>query len=212
MICCHGGPGEDGTLQAALDLAGIRYSGSDARPGPPSGWTSWPSRAWWPTPACPSLPRVLLSARGRAAWPFAGPLHREAPLRRFVHRDRDGRGLGHGRGPARGQPPSPRRGGGRALPARPLRPEHRRPALARTARALGHGEAAPVARPGPRSSTTATSTSPARGWPARPGSSRPGSLRARRTPCGGGRPGWPGWPSSGGWPGSTSSPTAEACS
>lgn len=25
--CCHGGPGEDGTLQAALDLAGIRYTG-----------------------------------------------------------------------------------------------------------------------------------------------------------------------------------------
>ena len=27
LVCCHGGPGEDGTLQAALDLAGIRYSG-----------------------------------------------------------------------------------------------------------------------------------------------------------------------------------------
>jgi D-alanine-D-alanine ligase len=25
--CCHGGPGEDGTLQAALDLAGMAYSG-----------------------------------------------------------------------------------------------------------------------------------------------------------------------------------------
>lgn len=25
--CCHGRPGEDGTLQAALDLAGIRYTG-----------------------------------------------------------------------------------------------------------------------------------------------------------------------------------------
>lgn len=25
--CCHGGPGEDGTLQAALDLAGMRYTG-----------------------------------------------------------------------------------------------------------------------------------------------------------------------------------------
>lgn len=25
--CCHGGPGEDGTLQATLDLAGIRYTG-----------------------------------------------------------------------------------------------------------------------------------------------------------------------------------------
>src|SRR5438105_15454591 len=25
--CCHGGPGEDGTLQGMLDLAGIAYSG-----------------------------------------------------------------------------------------------------------------------------------------------------------------------------------------
>ena len=30
LLCCHGGPGEDGTLQGALDLAGIRYSGPDA--------------------------------------------------------------------------------------------------------------------------------------------------------------------------------------
>jgi len=27
VICCHGGPGEDGTLQGALDLAGIAYTG-----------------------------------------------------------------------------------------------------------------------------------------------------------------------------------------
>src|SRR5690606_38710602 len=27
VIACHGGPGEDGTLQGALDLAGIRYTG-----------------------------------------------------------------------------------------------------------------------------------------------------------------------------------------
>jgi D-alanine-D-alanine ligase len=27
VICCHGGPGEDGTVQAALDLAGIAYAG-----------------------------------------------------------------------------------------------------------------------------------------------------------------------------------------
>lgn len=28
--CCHGGPGEDGTLQAALDLAGLPYTGPAA--------------------------------------------------------------------------------------------------------------------------------------------------------------------------------------
>ncbi|HTN79593.1 MAG TPA: hypothetical protein VMK16_07960 [Acidimicrobiales bacterium] len=30
LNCCHGGPGEDGTLQAALDLAGVRYTGPSA--------------------------------------------------------------------------------------------------------------------------------------------------------------------------------------
>lgn len=30
LICCHGAPGEDGTLQAVLDLAGIAYTGPDA--------------------------------------------------------------------------------------------------------------------------------------------------------------------------------------
>ena len=30
LICCHGAPGEDGTLQGALDLVGVRYSGPDA--------------------------------------------------------------------------------------------------------------------------------------------------------------------------------------
>ena len=30
LLCCHGAPGEDGTLQGALDLVGVRYSGPDA--------------------------------------------------------------------------------------------------------------------------------------------------------------------------------------
>ncbi|MFZ2059310.1 MAG: hypothetical protein WAV54_18080 [Acidimicrobiales bacterium] len=30
LICCHGGPGEDGTLQGALDLTGLPYSGPTA--------------------------------------------------------------------------------------------------------------------------------------------------------------------------------------
>jgi len=29
VVCCHGGPGEDGTLQGALDLAGLTYTGPD---------------------------------------------------------------------------------------------------------------------------------------------------------------------------------------
>ncbi len=30
VVCCHGGPGEDGSLQGALDLAGIPYTGPAA--------------------------------------------------------------------------------------------------------------------------------------------------------------------------------------
>jgi D-alanine-D-alanine ligase len=30
VVCCHGGPGEDGTLQGALDLAGVPYTGPAA--------------------------------------------------------------------------------------------------------------------------------------------------------------------------------------
>jgi D-alanine-D-alanine ligase len=30
VVCCHGAPGEDGTLQGALDLAGVAYTGPDA--------------------------------------------------------------------------------------------------------------------------------------------------------------------------------------
>jgi D-alanine-D-alanine ligase len=30
LICCHGGPGEDGSLQGALDLAGLAYTGPNA--------------------------------------------------------------------------------------------------------------------------------------------------------------------------------------
>jgi D-alanine-D-alanine ligase len=30
VVCCHGGPGEDGTLQGALDLAGVAYTGPSA--------------------------------------------------------------------------------------------------------------------------------------------------------------------------------------
>ena len=55
LVCCHGGPGEDGTLQAALDLAGIRYSGP-TWPVPPWAWTSWRSDRWWPPTGCPPFP------------------------------------------------------------------------------------------------------------------------------------------------------------
>ncbi len=56
LVCCHGGPGEDGTLQAALDLAGIRYPGPDrGRCGVGDGQVGlWRGRP--PPPACPPCP------------------------------------------------------------------------------------------------------------------------------------------------------------
>lgn len=47
LVCCHGGPGEDGRLQAAFDLAGIAYTG--------------------PNSACASLTMDKLSFSGVAA-------------------------------------------------------------------------------------------------------------------------------------------------
>ena len=40
VVCCHGGPGEDGTLQAALDLAGVRFSGPTVAAACVGAWTS----------------------------------------------------------------------------------------------------------------------------------------------------------------------------
>ena len=72
LVCCHGGPGEDGTLQAALDLAGIRYSGPHRGRARPWAWTSWPSGPWWPSAGLPTLPRALLTAQGSRP-PSRGP-------------------------------------------------------------------------------------------------------------------------------------------
>ena len=51
VVCCHGGPGEDGTLQGALDLAGVPYTGPAAS-GPRCAWTSWLSARSLRPPAC----------------------------------------------------------------------------------------------------------------------------------------------------------------
>ena len=39
VVCCHGGPGEDGSLQALFDLAGIRYTGPSQAGGRGDGQT-----------------------------------------------------------------------------------------------------------------------------------------------------------------------------
>lgn len=61
--CCHGGPGEDGTLQGLLDLAGIRYTG----PGQAAsalGMDKFAFAAAMAAAGLPTLPRHL--------WPGGG--------------------------------------------------------------------------------------------------------------------------------------------
>src|SRR5690606_16332354 len=69
VLATHGGPGEDGTLQGMLDLAGYRYSG----PGQAGSALGMDKLAFGATVAAlglPTVPRVLLSD---APPPFAGP-------------------------------------------------------------------------------------------------------------------------------------------
>lgn len=72
LIACHGGPGEDGTLQGALDLARIRYTG----PGQSAsalGMDKFSFGATMAAAGLPSLPRALLVPGAAATAGFAGP-------------------------------------------------------------------------------------------------------------------------------------------
>lgn len=68
--CCHGGPGEDGTLQGALDLAGIAYTGPTAA-GAALGMDKLAFGTMVTAAGLPSLPRALLTATD--APDFPGP-------------------------------------------------------------------------------------------------------------------------------------------
>jgi D-alanine-D-alanine ligase len=72
VVCCHGAPGEDGTLQAALDLAGIRYTGPDVA-GAALGMDKLALGAVARDAGLPVLPRE--AAVGQDGWSpsFAGP-------------------------------------------------------------------------------------------------------------------------------------------
>lgn len=59
LLCCHGGPGEDGTLQGALDLAGVRYAGPTVA-GAALGMDKLAFRAVMAEAGVPALPRSLL--------------------------------------------------------------------------------------------------------------------------------------------------------
>ncbi len=69
--CCHGGPGEDGSLQAALDLAGVRYTGPGAA-GAALGMDKLAFGGAIAAAGLPSLPRTVFTVDGPDP-DFAGP-------------------------------------------------------------------------------------------------------------------------------------------
>jgi len=72
VIACHGGPGEDGTLQGALDLARIRYTG----PGQSAsalGMDKFAFGAAMRAAGLPSLDRILVGRGSGASASFPGP-------------------------------------------------------------------------------------------------------------------------------------------
>jgi D-alanine-D-alanine ligase len=71
LVCCHGGPGEDGTLQGALDLAGIAYSGPSLA-GAALGMDKLSFGAVVQAAGLPALPRVALDATTETVG-FGGP-------------------------------------------------------------------------------------------------------------------------------------------
>ncbi|HEY1762152.1 MAG TPA: hypothetical protein VGG17_06125 [Acidimicrobiales bacterium] len=71
IVATHGGPGEDGTLQGALDLAGVSYSGPSLA-GAAIGMDKWGFASLVAQAGLPTLPRALL-ARDTDSLPFDGP-------------------------------------------------------------------------------------------------------------------------------------------
>ena len=72
FIACHGGPGEDGTLQGMFDLAGLRYTG----PGQASSALGMDKLAFGASMGAaglPTLPRVLVASGGESAPGFDAP-------------------------------------------------------------------------------------------------------------------------------------------
>lgn len=65
--CCHGGPGEDGTVQAALDLAGIAYTGPTVA-GAALGMDKLAFGNVVTGAGLPSLPRLALTPDTTVAW------------------------------------------------------------------------------------------------------------------------------------------------
>jgi D-alanine-D-alanine ligase len=71
VLATHGGPGEDGTLQGALDLAGVSYSGPTMA-GAALGMDKWAFGALMLSAGLPTLARAMLSG-DTTSLPFEGP-------------------------------------------------------------------------------------------------------------------------------------------
>ncbi|MGH8914617.1 MAG: D-alanine--D-alanine ligase family protein [Acidimicrobiia bacterium] len=72
LIACHGGPGEDGTLQGLLDLVGLRYSG----PGQAASALGMDKLAFGAAMAAaglPTLPRAVVATGNEPVPAFDGP-------------------------------------------------------------------------------------------------------------------------------------------
>jgi D-alanine-D-alanine ligase len=72
LIACHGGPGEDGTLQGLFDLVGLRYTG----PGQAASALGMDKLAFGAAMAAaglPTLPRTLVTTGDEKPPDFAGP-------------------------------------------------------------------------------------------------------------------------------------------
>lgn len=72
FIACHGGPGEDGTLQGLFDLAGVRYTG----PGQAASAMGMDKLAFgsaMSSAGLRTLPRVLVAVGDEEAPEFDGP-------------------------------------------------------------------------------------------------------------------------------------------
>jgi D-alanine-D-alanine ligase len=71
VVCCHGGPGEDGTLQAALDLARVPYTGPTVS-GAALGMDKLAFGGVISAAGLPTLPRLALTADSSPP-AFSGP-------------------------------------------------------------------------------------------------------------------------------------------
>lgn len=72
LIACHGGPGEDGTLQGLLDLAGLRYTGT-GQAASALGMDKLGFGAAMAAAGLPTLPRALVATGDEPAPAFDAP-------------------------------------------------------------------------------------------------------------------------------------------